>query len=120
MCPGHQKVAKPKSKKPGYDCVMEGDVCESQRFCCMELICSKGKDGEKRCIDASEEVKKYGLGGLVTPSSIDDEGDVSYASKSPNQTDFLKKERDKLNIPPHALEVMEKADKKNKLVEASS
>ena len=97
---------------------MEGDVCESQRFCCMELICSKGKDGEKRCIDASEEVKKYGLGGLVTPSSIDDEGDVSYASKSPNQTDFLKKELDKLNIPPHALEVMVKAEKKNKLVEA--
>ena len=80
---------------------------------------AREKTAESAVSDASEEVKKYGLGGLVTPSSIDDEGDVSYASKSPNQTDFLKKERDKLNIKPHVLEVMEKADKKNKLVEAS-
>ena len=37
MCPAPES-RKAQIKKSGYDCVMEGDVCESQRFCCMELM----------------------------------------------------------------------------------
>ena len=117
-CPYKAEFSKPKTKTPGYDCVGNGDVCESQRFCCGELICSLGKDERKRCIDASDEINKYGLGGLVTTSSIDKDGDISYLKSSsspvPGPMEILAKERAKLKISGGAAEKMAEAEKRQK------
>ena len=113
------EFSKPKTKTPGYDCVGNGDVCESQRFCCGELICSLGKDERKRCIDASDEINKYGLGGLVTTSSIDKDGDISYLKSSsspvPGPMEILAKERAKLKVSTEIMCIRKELENLNQM-----